>query len=298
VFCYCFFQGTSMAAPQVSAVAAMLAARGLTDPDAIEQVLVDTAKDLGPAGRDNVYGHGLVQASAAVLATLPTGSAPEPSDPDPTAPTAPSGSSGDVRGIEHACPPDETPAPAFTDIGGSVHASAIGCVAWWGVASGTTSTTFAPSATMTRAQLASFVARLLEASGETLPSSPPDAFTDDETSSHELRINQLAALGVVKGRTATTYAPGATVTRAEMATFLVRAHDLVAPPLATGPDRFSDDDGSTHEANINKVAAAGLAAGTSSTTFAPTEAVLRGQMATFLARTLDLFVDTGAVPHR
>jgi hypothetical protein len=129
--------------------------------------------------------------------------------------------------------------------------------------------------------------------------SPADKFTDDETSVHEDSINQLAAVGVVQGRGGTTYAPDATVTRAEMATFLVRAHDLVATPsLPAGPDQFADDETSVHETNINKVAAAGLAAGTSSTTFSPTNPVLRGQMATFLARLLDRFVETGVTPSR
>ncbi|MBA2279945.1 MAG: S8 family serine peptidase [Actinomycetota bacterium] len=291
-FCYCFLHGTSMAAPQVSAVAALLAARGLTDPDAIESMLLATTRDLGPAGRDDEYGHGLLRADAAVTAPLPTGTQTTDLSPTPASTTG-------TRGIENACPPETTPEPSFSDLDGSVRAAAVGCVAWWGVAAGRTASTFDPGGSMTRAQLASFVARLLEVSGVTLPSSPPDAFTDDDTSVHQHRINQLATLGVVKGRTATTYAPGATVTRAEMATFLVRAHDLVADaPLPVGRDRFTDDDGSVHEANIDKVAGVGLTAGTSATTFAPTAPVLRGQMATFLARTLDLFVVTGAISAR
>ena len=83
-----------------------------------------------------------------------------------------------------------------------------------------------------------------------------------------------------------------------MATFLVRAHDLVTEPLPVGSDRFFDDETSVHEANIDKVAAAGLAAGTSATRFAPSSPVLRGQMATFLARLLDLFVATEVTPPR
>lgn len=275
-FGYGFLQGTSMAAPQVSAVAALLVSRGISSPDAVEQALEATALDLGPPGRDDQYGHGLLQAGAAVRATVTPG----------------------LRDITNACPPERTPPPPFTDLGSSIHAAAVGCVAWWGVASGTSATSFNPSGRMTRAQLASFVARELEAAGHVLSAAAPDAFTDDETSVHESRINQLAAAGVVQGRGGTTYAPNATVTRAEMATFLVRAHDLLAPPLPSGPNRFVDDGGSVHEANINKVAAAGLAAGTSATRFAPSSPVVRGQMATFLARLLDLLVATGATPAR
>ncbi|MEX2292760.1 MAG: S8 family serine peptidase [Acidimicrobiales bacterium] len=274
-----FRQGTSMATPQVSAVAALVHALGATSPDKIEQILKATAVDLGPAGRDDLYGNGLVQSGAAVRSSLLD---------------APF-----VQGIEHACPSESTPPAPFKDLNGSVHQASVGCVAWWEVASGTTADTYEPNGTMTRAQLASFVARELAAAGLTLPSSPPDAFTDDEGSVHELRINQLAAIGVVNGRGNGLYEPGATVTRAEMATFLVRAHDQVASqPLPAGPDAFTDDNTSVHQANINKVAAAGLAAGTSEAKFSPSAPVLRGQMATFLARLLDRLVETGATAAR
>ncbi len=282
-FCFCFLEGTSMAAPQVSAVAALVASLGVSDPDAVEDVLIATAIDLGDVGRDDHFGYGLVQAGAAVRAV--TASA----EPPP----------GGVRGIEHACPSESTPPPSFTDIGGNLHEQAIGCVAWWEIASGQSAQRFEPAGQMTRAQLASFVARMIEQAGHPLPSSPPDAFADDDTSAHELRIDQLAALGVVQGRSDGRYAPAATVSRAEMATFLVRAHHVVTDAtLAPGSDRFRDDDASVHEPNIDRVAAAGLAQGVSADRFAPGSPVLRGQMATFLARTLDLFVATGATPVR
>ncbi|HEX9765195.1 MAG TPA: S8 family serine peptidase [Nitriliruptorales bacterium] len=279
VFRLVFRQGTSMATPQVSAVAALVHAAGARTPDQIEQVLQATAIDLGPTGRDDQYGHGLVQSGAAVRSPLL-----QP---------------GYVQGIENACPSESTPPAPFTDLEGNLHQASVGCVTWWEVATGKTADTYEPNGSMTRAQLASFVARELEAAGLTLPDAPPDAFTDDEDSVHELRINQLAALGVVNGKGGGLYAPGATVTRAEMATFLVRAHDQVASaPLPPGPDAFTDDDTSVHEANIDKVAAAGLAAGTSASTFSPKAAVLRGQMATFLARLLDRLVETGATAAR
>jgi uncharacterized protein YkwD len=202
-----------------------------------------------------------------------------------------------IQGMDLACPEDSTPPTSFTDLWEAIaHARGVTCATAWGVATGRTSTEFEPTAPMNRAQMATFIARTLEEAGVALPSSPPDAFTDDEGSLHELRINQLASLGVVRGRTSSTYGPYFTVTRAEMATFLVRAHDqAAADPLPAGVDRFFDDDGSTHEANINKVGQAGLAAGTSETTFAPKTAVTRGQMATFLSRTLDRFVEDGDV---
>jgi len=66
-FGYYFFQGTSMAAPHVSGVAALLLAKGnANNPQEIRTILQETAKDLGVAGRDDVYGYGLIDAYAAL----------------------------------------------------------------------------------------------------------------------------------------------------------------------------------------------------------------------------------------
>jgi len=56
--------GTSMAAPHVSGVAAMVMQQGITDPAAIEAALEKFAIDLGAVGRDDLYGYGLVDARA------------------------------------------------------------------------------------------------------------------------------------------------------------------------------------------------------------------------------------------
>jgi serine protease len=66
VFGYIGYIGTSMAAPHVAGVAAMLMQQGLTDPAAIEDILEKTAVDLGAPGRDNTFGFGLVDARAAL----------------------------------------------------------------------------------------------------------------------------------------------------------------------------------------------------------------------------------------
>lgn len=57
--------GTSMAAPHVAGVAALLVSKGLTAREIVD-CLLSTAVDLGPHGRDPVYGSGLVDAEAAV----------------------------------------------------------------------------------------------------------------------------------------------------------------------------------------------------------------------------------------
>jgi len=61
-----FYTGTSMAAPHVSGIAALLISTGATGPDAIREALEDTAIDLGPSGWDAEYGWGLVDAYAAL----------------------------------------------------------------------------------------------------------------------------------------------------------------------------------------------------------------------------------------
>lgn len=64
---WAFYNGTSMATPHVSAVAALVWSYHPTCTSAeIRQVLADTAEDLGTAGRDNSTGYGLVKAQAAL----------------------------------------------------------------------------------------------------------------------------------------------------------------------------------------------------------------------------------------
>ena len=69
---YWFFDGTSMAAPHVSGVAALLLAQDSTfTPDRIRDALESTAEDLGDSGRDDTYGWGLIDAQEALQSIAP-----------------------------------------------------------------------------------------------------------------------------------------------------------------------------------------------------------------------------------
>ncbi len=65
-FAYHFFQGTSMAAPHVSGLAALLISHGITGVDNVKNAIYTTARDLGTSGYDKVYGWGMIDPAAAL----------------------------------------------------------------------------------------------------------------------------------------------------------------------------------------------------------------------------------------
>ena len=131
---------------------------------------------------------------------------------------------------------------------------------------------------------------------------PGGTFFDDDGNTHEGAIEAIADEGITKGCNPpqnTNYCPDDPVTRGQMAAFLVRALGYTDNG---GGDLFSDDDGSTFEADIDKLGTAGVTRGCNppaNDRFCPDDLVTRGQMAAFLVRALgyiddgggDLFVD-------
>jgi hypothetical protein len=111
-------------------------------------------------------------------------------------------------------------------------------------------------------------------------------FADDDTSVFLSDIEWLAGEGITKGCNPpynTLFCPNQTVTRGQMAAFLSRALDYPAAPDAG----FTDTVGITFEADINKLAAAGVTKGCNppdNDRYCPNDPVTRGQMAAFLVR--------------
>ncbi|MGQ0607238.1 MAG: glycosyl hydrolase family 18 protein [Chloroflexota bacterium] len=165
----------------------------------------------------------------------------------------------------------------FEDIIGSRFRADILWIAEEGITGGCGFERFCPKNTVTREQMASFLARALD-----LPNATRDYFADDDTSPHESDINRVAAAGITGGCGANRFCPRNGVTREQMASFLVRALKL---PASTR-DFFTDDSASAHESDINRLAQAGITGGCTTTTFCPRAVVIREQMAAFLHRAL------------
>lgn len=66
IYQYTWSQGTSMAAPHVSAAAALLYSAGLNNPQQVKKILQGTADDLGTPGTDIFYGAGLLNIKKAL----------------------------------------------------------------------------------------------------------------------------------------------------------------------------------------------------------------------------------------
>jgi subtilisin family serine protease len=68
---YQYMSGTSMAGPHVSGVVALMrSANPNLEVNALKQILMETAVDLGTTGEDNTYGWGIIDAYAAVEASM------------------------------------------------------------------------------------------------------------------------------------------------------------------------------------------------------------------------------------
>lgn len=180
-----------------------------------------------------------------------------------------------LRAAERGC---DTDGP-FSDVcSDSVHAGDIARLANASLTSGCGDDLFCPSATVTRAQMASFLVRALE-----LTPSDSFPFRDVGTDNvHHRTIARLAAEEITRGCDSNRYCPEDQVTRAQMASFLARALQLPASSSATFSDVSSSN---VHRRDISALAAAGITKGCGDgSRFCPEAPVTREQMASFLVR--------------
>ena len=177
----------------------------------------------------------------------------------------------------------------FTDDAGQYYEEAANRVAAAGLTQGCSAQKFCGETAVARDQFASFLARAVGL----LPGFDPQPlayrghFADDDGHLFEESIDAIAAAGIVKGcqqGTNPRYCPDDPASRAQFATMLVRAFDLPA----SNTDAFTDDDGTTHEASINAVAAAGITNGCATGRFCPGRNLTRGELAVFLLRAAGL----------
>jgi hypothetical protein len=175
----------------------------------------------------------------------------------------------------------------FVDIAGNTHATNIEAIAASGITTGCDNdgTRYCPDGEVTRAQMATFLARSLGL--QPAGASPGEPRFEDVSGTHAGNIAAVAQAGITVGCDAggTRFCPNDTVTRAQMASFLARALRL-----ADAPNPFVDAVGNTHEGAIGAVAAADITAGcdAAATRYCPGDPVRRDQMASFLARALGL----------
>ena len=176
----------------------------------------------------------------------------------------------------------------FVDVSG-VHQAGVEALAAEGVLRDTEcgENQFCPGEPLDRWIGAVWMVRAIDGSDPPGPTS--SRFTDvSSTEWWAPYVERLAELGITKGCVAElgheAFCPDSPITRAQMATFLVRAFAL--PSADSGG--FVDTGGSVHEEDIDALAAKGITVGCASEPrrYCPKDQVTRGQMATFLARAL------------
>jgi chitinase len=217
---------------------------------------------------DRGIGYGFANRSSAVL-----GSAPPPSTP----PTGGGSSTGGTGSESGSSPAD--PSNRFPDVTGGVHRDAIERMAANGTLQGYADGTFRPGHQLTRGQLATILARVLELDATACDGCAE--LTDVAASVHAEAIRAVVGAQIASGYPDGTFGPDRHVTREQLATFLAKGLDL---PLNGTDHPFVDVTRPTHEEAITAIVTAGITEGRTPTTFAPTDPVTRGQMASLLDR--------------
>ena len=168
----------------------------------------------------------------------------------------------------------------FTDVyPSSYFASAVEWAVQQSITNGTSASTFSPNDSCTRAQAVTFLWR---AAGSPEPTATSCPFTDVSASSYYYTAVLWAyENGITLGTSDTAFSPNATVTRAQVVTFLCRALN----GSGSGTNPFGDVSGGAYYYDAVLWAVAnGVTTGTTASTFSPAETCTRAQIVTFLYR--------------
>jgi 5'-nucleotidase / UDP-sugar diphosphatase len=176
-------------------------------------------------------------------------------------------------------PPSAAQAAGFSDVpANNVHRSAIVELAELDILLGYPDGTFRPGANITRAQMASVIARAAD-----LPDAPAEFSDVPAGYVHAGAIGALVEAGVIQGYTDGTFRPGETIRRDHSAVFLARWLDL--DPVMDA--QFDDLADSRYAGLIHALWRSDIARGTTATTFSPLAPIRRDQTASLVNRTLD-----------
>lgn len=180
-------------------------------------------------------------------------------------------------------PASSLAAPKFTDVKeGAWYAEAVNKLADKGIIKGLTETRFGVGQEITRAQAATLFVRALNLKGE-VKNSP---FRDvDAKHPHHHDIVLAAEAGLIRGKTADTFGPQETLTRAQMASLIVRAFELKSSQTKATP--FTDIANNGHKGDIETLYSLNLVSGVTERTYSPTGKVTRDAFAVFLYRAME-----------
>jgi hypothetical protein len=263
--------GTSQAAPMVTgALALAIGATGVTDGTRLAAAVRSGARPLGHLGDQQrpsaVTRAGLASAPGTLLAL----------------------------GVDVGACRGAVPRAPFGDLArADVHTRNVDCIVHRGLAGGYPDGTYRPARTVTRGQVATFLAGLVR-TARPLPVPTTGRFADLDGDVHRDNIEALAAIGVVDGygsEVDRTYRSADRVTREQFASLLSRTYEHLAGGRVrpTGPG-FGDVSGSVHERNVRIAAQLGFVQGRESGRFAPRDGVTRAQLGSLLRRALDKLV--------
>jgi len=142
--------------------------------------------------------------------------------------------------------------------------------------------TVRPNANISRAEVAAIFFRLLKPEVRDSSLTSSNTFTDvNEGMWCSKAVSTMAALGLIKGRTAETFDPSAFITRAEFAVICARFDAGQA-----GGSSFNDISGHWAEAEIRRAAALGWIQGYGDGTFRPDAPITRAEAMTVINRVL------------